>query len=72
MSKAITSRLEKLEAAAGAAKGARPWRRIIAHSHEEAEAKHLALVESGELSRDDNAVYRIITGVPRAPESITR
>jgi hypothetical protein len=49
-----------------------PWRRIIARSLEEAEAKHAALIEAGEVARDDNAVYRIITGVPRSQEGIAR
>ncbi len=72
MSKAINSRLEKLEAAADAAKGPRPWHRIVAASEEEAESKHAALIASGLISKDDNAIYRIITGVPRAPEGIAQ
>ncbi|PVE21130.1 hypothetical protein DC522_28320 [Microvirga sp. KLBC 81] len=72
MSRGILSRLDRLEAAASTSKGARPWHRIIACSHEEAEAKHSALVASGQLSKDDNAVYRIITGVPRSQKGIAR
>jgi hypothetical protein len=64
MSRGILSRVSRLEAVASASRGARPWRRIIARSLEEAEAKHAALIEAGEISRDDNAVYRIITGFP--------
>jgi hypothetical protein len=72
MSRGILSRVSHLEAVASNTKGARPWRRIIAHSYEEAEAKHAALIEAGEISKDDNAVYRIITGVPRSQEGIAR
>jgi hypothetical protein len=72
MSRGILSRLDRLEAIASATKGARPWHRIIAYSHEEAEAKHAALIEAGEISKDDNAVYRIITGVPRSQEGNAR
>lgn len=36
MSREIPSRLEKLEAVAPTANGARPWRRIITHSHKKA------------------------------------
>jgi hypothetical protein len=72
MSKSLLSRLGKLEAASSDKKGARPWHRIIAWSHEEAEAKHSALIASGQLSKDDNAVYRIITGDPRSQGGIAR
>lgn len=72
MSKSLLSRLGRLEADVMAAKGPRPWHRIIAHSHQEAEAKHAALIASGQVSKDDNAVYRIITGVPRSQEGIAR
>jgi hypothetical protein len=72
MSRGILSRVSRLEAVASASRGARPWHRIIASSHDEAEAKHAALIEAGEISKDDNAVYRIITGVPRSPEGIAR
>jgi uncharacterized protein YbaR (Trm112 family) len=72
MSRGILSRLGRLEAVTSASRGARPWCRIIARSLEEAEAKHAALVEAGEISRDDNAVYRIISGVPRSQEGIAR
>jgi hypothetical protein len=72
MSRGILSRVSRLEAAASTSRGARPWRRIIASSLEEAEAKHAALVEAGEVTKDDNAVYRIITGVSRSPEGIAR
>ena len=40
MSRGILSRVSRLEAVASASRGARPWHRIIARSHEEAEAKH--------------------------------
>lgn len=72
MSRGVLSRLDRLEAAASTSKGTRPWHRIIACSYEEAEAKHAALIEAGEISKDDNAVYRIITGVPRSQEEIVR
>jgi hypothetical protein len=72
MSRGILSRLDRLEAVASTSRGARPWRRIVACSHEEVEAKHSALIASGQVSKDDNAVYRIITRVPRSPEGIAR
>ena len=72
MSRSLLPKLGKREAIASTTKGARPWHQIIAHSHEEAKAKHSALVASGQLSKDDNAVYRIITGVPRSQEGIAR
>ena len=50
----------------------RTWRRIIARSQEEAEAKMAALVASGEVSEDDNFIYRIITGVPRSPHGVAQ
>ncbi|MBQ0820738.1 hypothetical protein KBI52_11025 [Microvirga sp. HBU67558] len=70
MSRGILSRVSRLEAAASISRGARPWRRIVARSLEEAEAKHAVLIEAGDVSKDDNAVYRIITGVPRPQEGI--
>lgn len=72
MSRSLLSRLGKLEATALVTKGGRPWRRIIAWSLQEAEAKHAALIEVGKVSKDDNAVYRIITGVPRSLEEGVR
>jgi hypothetical protein len=72
MSRAILSRVSRLEAAASTTRGARPWRRIVASSLEEAETKHAALIASGQVSKDDNAVYRIITGVPRSQDGIAR
>jgi hypothetical protein len=72
MSRGILSRLGRLEAVASSSRGARSWRRIIARSLEEAEAKHAALIEAGEVSKGDNAVYRIITGVRRSQEGIAR
>ena len=47
-------------------------RRIIACSLEEAEAEQAALVASGEVSEDDNFIYRIITGVPRSPHGVAQ
>jgi hypothetical protein len=70
MSRGILSRVSRLEAVASASRSARPWRRIVASTHEEAEAKQAALVASGEASENDNFIYRIITGVPRAPEGV--
>jgi hypothetical protein len=72
MSRGILSRLDRLEVVASTSKGARPWRRIVACSHEEAEAKHAALIEAGQVSKDDNAVYRIITGVPRSSHGVAQ
>ena len=70
MSRGILSRVSRLEAVASASRGACPWHRIIARSHEEAEAKQAALVASGEVSENDNFIYRIITGVPRSPHGV--
>jgi hypothetical protein len=70
MSRAILSRLDRLEAIASTSKGARPWRRIVACSHEEAEAKLAAFVASGDASEGDNFIYRIITGVPRSSHGV--
>jgi hypothetical protein len=72
MSRAILSRLGRLEAVASTTKGARSWHWIIACSQEEAEAKHAALIEAGEISKADKAVYRIITGVPRSPQEVSQ
>ncbi|GEO18405.1 hypothetical protein [Microvirga aerophila] len=64
-------RLGKLEAIASAAKGARSWHRIIAHS-QEADAKQAALVASGGACEGDNFIYRIITGVPRSSHGVAQ
>jgi hypothetical protein len=71
MSRSTLTRLEKLEAASADERSG-PWRRIIAYSHEEAEAKQIALIASGDASESDNFIYRIITGVPRSDRSIIR
>jgi hypothetical protein len=60
MSRAILSRLGRLEAVASAANGPRPWHRIIARSHDEAGAKQAALIASGEASEGDNFIHRVI------------
>ena len=72
MSRGILSRLGRLEAVASASRGARPWRRIIARSQEEAEAKQAALVASGDATEGDNFIYRIITGVPRSSHGVAQ
>jgi hypothetical protein len=72
MSRGILSRLDRLEAVASISRGARPWRRIIAGSLEEAEAKITALVASGEASEGDNFIYWIIMGVPCSSHGVAQ
>jgi hypothetical protein len=72
MSRGALSRLGRLEAAASAAKGIRPWHRIVARSQEEAEAKQAALIASGEVLEGNNFIHRIITGVMRSEGSFVQ
>ena len=72
MSRGILARRERLEAVASAAKGARPWHRIVARSQEEAEAKQAALIASGEVLDGDNFIHRIIAGVMRSEGSFVQ
>jgi hypothetical protein len=72
MSKSLLSRVGRLETIASTANGSRPWHRIIAHSQEEADAKQATLVAAGEVSEDDNFIYRIITGVPRSSHGVAQ